>query len=95
MINLQVTLFDKNKKFKPMSTLIKVESIDYYKEHKKELQKRAIANICHQRYLSWQELQQLGYTLIKVREYNKEKIKEQQEQLHRINLIKKIERERK
>ena len=36
-----------------------------------------------------------GYTKVKVREYDIEKIKAQQEQQHRVNLIKYVERKRK
>ncbi len=68
-IIIQVTLFDVTGKYKPISTLIEVESIDYYKEHSKEVKQKAIQKICNQRYLSGKELVKLGYTKIKVRNY--------------------------
>ncbi|MGN0992925.1 MAG: hypothetical protein ACI4PE_03300 [Bacilli bacterium] len=94
MIELQITLFDKNKKYKPMSTIVKIESIDYYNTHKAEVQKRAIENIAHQRKMLPSEIIKAGYTQVKTRVYDKEKIKEQQELQHKINLIKYIERKR-
>lgn len=68
-IIIQVTLFDVTGKYKPISTLIEVESIDYYKEHSKEIKQKAIQKICNQRLLSGKELVKLGYTKIKVRNY--------------------------
>lgn len=95
MIKLQVTLFDKANKYKPMSTIISIDNINYYNTHKAQVQKRAIENIAHQRRMLPKEMIELGYTQVKVREYNQEKIKEQQEQQHKINLIKYYERKRK
>lgn len=94
-MKLQVTLFDKNKKYRPISTIVQIESMQYYESHKAEVQKQAILNIMHQRRTTWTELKAQGYTGVKVREYDIEKIKEQKEQQHRINLIKYIERQRK
>ena len=68
-ITLQVTLFDVTGKYKPISTLIEVESVEYYKEHSKEVKQKAIQKICNQRYLSGKELVKLGYKKIKVRNY--------------------------
>ena len=68
-ITLQVTLFDITGKYKPISTLIEVESVEYYKEHSKEVKQKAIQKICNQRYLSGKELVKLGYKKIKVRNY--------------------------
>ena len=48
-MKLQVTLFDKNKKYKPMSTIVEIESMEYYEQNKGEVQKRALLNIAHQR----------------------------------------------
>ena len=95
MIKIQLTFFQKENKYKPISTLLDVESMDYYTSHKVELQKRALLNIAHQRKTTPQELLKQGYTKIKVREYDLEKIKAQQEYQHKVNLIKYIERKRK
>lgn len=80
-ITLQITLFDSTGKYKPLSTLINVESVEYFKAHSTEIKTQAIQKICNQRYLSGKELAKLGYTTIKVRNYtlyqqikNKEKV---------------------
>lgn len=78
-MNLQVTLFDKEKKYRPISTIVKdIESMEYYKENKASVLNRAIANICHQRKTDYSTLKKQGYTQFKVREYDLEKIKHQQ-----------------
>ena len=73
-MKLQVTLFATNGKYKPMSTLINVESIEDYEQNKRKYQEKAILNICHNRHTTWKELKQDSYTKIKVREYDKEKL---------------------
>lgn len=94
MIDLQVTFFHKENKYKPISTIIKVESLEYYKENSRKQQIRALENIAHYRRTTPTELIQQGFTQVKVREYNKQKIEEQKRLQHRINLLKKIARER-
>ena len=95
MMKIQITFFQKDNKYKPVSTLLEVESMEYYEQHKAETQKRALLNIAHQRKTTPKELIDQGYTKIKVREYDIEKIKAQQEYQHKVNLIKYIERKRK
>ena len=73
-MKLQVTLFATNGKYKPMSTLIEVESMEDYEQNKRKYQEKAILNICHTRRTSWRELKEDSYTKIKVREYDKDKI---------------------
>lgn len=72
MLNLQVILFSTTGKYKPMSTVIKVENLKDYQEHKKEWQQKAILNICHYRKTLPYVLQQQGYTILKVRKYNQD-----------------------
>lgn len=74
MIKMQLTIFDKEGHYKPISTVVEVESVDYYKENKSKVQSIAIQNICHNRCISFKELQKQGYTVIKAREYDFEKI---------------------
>lgn len=66
---IQITLFDVNGKYKPVSTLIEVESVAWYKEHEKECRQKAIQKICLQRNWTGKELLKLGYKRIKVRNY--------------------------
>lgn len=94
-MKIQVTLYHKEGKYKPMSTLVEVESIEYYEGHKKEVQHKALLNIGHQRHLTPSEIVKNGYTKVRAREYDLEKIQAQQEHLHKVNLIKYIERKRK
>jgi len=72
-MKLQVTLFATNGEYRPISTLINIESMEDYNEHKREYQNKAILNICHNRRITWKELQENSYTQIKVREYDRDK----------------------
>lgn len=69
MIELQVTLFDVKNEFKPISTLIEVESVEEYKKNPALYKMKAVQKICNKRYISGKELQEMGYTRIKVRNY--------------------------
>lgn len=66
---IQITLFDVNGRYKPISTLIEVENVEYYKQHSKECKEKAFQKICNQRLLTGKELIKLGYTKVKVRNY--------------------------
>lgn len=85
-MKLQLTLFATNGKYRPISTVIEIESLKDYVNNKAKYQKKAIENICHNRKTTWDTLKRQTYTTIKVREYNLEKIEEQ----NKINLIKKM-----
>ncbi len=95
MIKLQVTFFQKENKYKPISTIVEIDSLEYYENNKAEVQKRALLNIAHNRRTTPNNLIQQGYTKIKTREYNIEEIKKQQEFKHRVNLLKYIDKKRK
>lgn len=85
MVRLQATLFCKSGKYRPVSTLIDVPSIAYYNEHKEEIKKRAITNICAKRCWTAQDLKAYNYTLYKIRVYDKDKIlREKQERYEQI-----------
>ena len=68
---LQVTLFDDTKRYKPISTLIKVESVEEYKRNSTEYKRQAIQKICNQKYMTGKELIALGYKTIKVRNWTR------------------------
>jgi len=68
---LQFTLFCKTGQYKPMSTVIDVVSVEDYKNHKTEYQQRAVAKICSTRKMTTWSLKQNGYSIIKVRPYEK------------------------
>lgn len=69
MITLQYTLFSTTGKYKPVSTLVNVDSIRYYNTHKREVKRKAIEKICIKRYWTKEDLVRYGYTMSKIREY--------------------------
>ena len=89
-MKLQVTLFATNGKYRPISTIIEVESMEDYEHNKAQYQKQAILNICHKRRITWNRLKNDSYTNVKVREYNIEKIEQEKNQKIKTNLIKKL-----
>ena len=72
MIRLQVTLFDTNNKYKPISTIVEVESVEYYKEHTQQTRQKAVEKICAKRYTTPKQLAKNGYNQIKVRVYQEQ-----------------------
>ena len=87
MVQIQLTLFTADGKCRPMSTIVEVESIAYYYEHKKEIQESAIRRISVQRKMDIWVMKKYGYTKIKARVYDKEKI--EREKKERYEQIKK------
>ncbi len=81
---IQITLFS-DKGYKPVSCLVEVENVEYYKEHLKEVKAQGIQKICNKRYWEKYHLIQYGYTKVKMRIYDKEEIKkEKTERYERI-----------
>lgn len=68
---LQFTLFSTTGKYKPMTTFIRVESVEEYKNNKKKFQQRAIAKICSEKKTTQWAMKANGYTQMKVRIYPK------------------------
>ena len=76
----QVTLFSTTGKFKPISCLIESESVNLNNaEDVKLLAERGTKKICFKKYWGKTDLVKYGYTKVKVREYNPEKIKAENE----------------
>lgn len=85
MIQIQLTLYSESGKYRPMSTIVEVESIAYYNTHKQEIQNRAIQRISVQRKMDIWAMKKYGYTKLKARVYDKEKIEqENKERYERI-----------
>lgn len=85
MIQLQITLFDKENRYRPVSTIVTVESAEYYKAHAKEVKEQGIVKICQKRYWTVRELKKYNYTTCKIRLYDKEKIEaEKKERYEKI-----------
>ena len=93
MDRIQVTLFSTTGKYKPISTIVKIEKEQ--EDDKQLICRKAIENICHYRYTSWDILKSQGYTKVKTRIYDLEKIEAERQLQERINLLKKIQEERK
>lgn len=76
----QVTLMCNNGKYKPVSCIIKkdTELIKTIGKDNfiKELRKDGITKICQKRYWTSKDLSRYGYSSVKLREYDKEKIAE-------------------
>ena len=73
MKQIQVTLVS-NKGYRPVSTIIDVPSAKEYCDNKEHYQMQAVQKICAKRYWTSKELIKYGYTGIKCRVYDKEKI---------------------
>jgi len=71
----QVTLFDKEGRYRPISCLIKQEEIRLdNKIKRKELVNKGVAKICASKMWTAKDIQKFGYVLAKAREYDKAKI---------------------
>lgn len=75
----QVTLICDNNKYKAVSTVVKYEQeVDYDMSHstiaKKKIITKGIERICQKRLWTSKDLSNYGYTIAKIRLYDKEKI---------------------
>lgn len=84
---IQFTLFSEGNKYKPMSTVLEVASVEEYKARPQEYKNKAISKICVQRKTEPFYLKKYGYTRMKVRVFDKDKI--EQENKERYEQIKK------
>lgn len=73
MIQVQVTMTS-SKGYKPVSCLIDAENKRYAQEHLTELKTKGIQKICQKRLWNNHHLKDFGYTKVKMRIYDKEKI---------------------
>ena len=86
----QVTLLCSTGAYKPVSCLVKMDqqdSSDLTKvpEQKKKIVNKGIERICVKHYWNSRDLKKFGYTKVKVRLYDREKIeKENKERYERI-----------
>lgn len=76
----QVTLVSASGKYKPVSCIIKKDTNEIIKNGKSEFVKNlkieGIKKICQKRYWTNRELVSYGYTIVKVREYDKQAIEQ-------------------
>lgn len=76
-MQLQVTIFHKTNKYKPISTLVEIPMADVVKKNYQPYKSKAIEKICLKRRWRYAEMVQMGYTKISCRIYDKEKIEEE------------------
>lgn len=79
-MQIQVTLSTENGKYKPITTLINVDSVKDFNTNQKEYIRKAKIRMCVQRYWDGKDLQKYGYTKLSVRVYDKEKIAKEKEE---------------
>lgn len=77
MTQIQITLYDKQGRYKPVSTLYTVESMSWFEEHREEVKINGVIKICQKRGWTQRDLAKYGYTTVKMREYDVEKIKQE------------------
>lgn len=73
-MKLQFTLFCTSREYKPVSTILEVPSLEEYKANARQYKDKAIKKIAQQRLWDSKDLIRFGYTTMKVRVYDKEKI---------------------
>lgn len=88
MKEFQVTLISTTGKYKPVSCIVKADTKEMLKVGSafvKDIQQKGIIKICQKRLWTNADLKKYGYTKVKVRQYDKEKIaKENAERYERI-----------
>lgn len=70
-IKIQITIFHKEGKYRPIATTIEVSSMEDFKANQTVYVRKAITKIAQQRYQTPNELAQKGYTKYKYRKYDK------------------------
>lgn len=68
-MKIQVTLYDKSGKYRPISALVTVESLDYVKSNKEKVKNAGIRKICYKRGWSPKDLLRYNYLTCKMRVY--------------------------
>jgi hypothetical protein len=77
-MKVQVTLFSK-KGYKPVSTLVEMPIKEWLENKGANYKSKALGKICNKRLWTKKDLFKYGYTQIKMRVYDQEKIKEDAE----------------
>ena len=76
-MKIQVTIFTKNGKYKPMSTVFTVADGFDIEQRKQELMQKGLREIAIKRGLTTEQLRAYGFNYAKVREYDKAKIEKE------------------
>lgn len=72
-MQIQITLISESG-YRPLSTLINCESWEEYQVHKTAYQQKAVTAMLAKRYMTIRDLRKYGYTEIRSRVYDKERI---------------------
>lgn len=72
-MQVQITLVSESG-YRPLSTLIEVDSWEAYQQNKQAYQQRAVTSILAKRHMTLRDTNKYGYTTIKARVYDKERI---------------------
>lgn len=89
MKEYQVTMLCTTGQYRPISCIIKKDTLEIatkgQAQFTKEVKQSGIVKLCQQRYWTGADLKRYGYTQIKIREYDREKIeRENAERYERI-----------
>jgi hypothetical protein len=76
-MKVQVTIFTKNGKYKPMSTVFTVADGFDIETYKQQLMQRGLREIAIKRGVTTEQLRAYGFNYAKVREYDKAKIEKE------------------
>lgn len=71
-MKIQVTLFDKSGKYRPVSTLVKVENMEEFEKDKERIKSEGIKKILIKRGWGRRELMKYNYLTCKMRVYPEE-----------------------
>lgn len=84
-MQVQVTLYDRGGRYKPVSTLVTVESEDWFQSHREEVKISGVIKICQKRGWTQKDLEKYNYKTCRMRIYDPEQIKkEAKERYERI-----------
>lgn len=72
-MQIQITLISESG-YRPLSTLINCESWAEYQSNKKAYQQKAVLAMLAKRHMTLRDLRKYGYTEIRARVYDKERI---------------------
>lgn len=71
-MKIQVTLFDKSGKYRPVSTLVKIKDIEEFEKDKERIKSEGIKKILIKRGWGRRELMKYNYLTCKMRVYPEE-----------------------
>ena len=67
MVDVQVTIYDKRNRYRPISTILHAEDEETYRKNIKYFRARGVEKICQKRYWTLADLKKYNYTTCKSR----------------------------